>query len=452
MREINVMVLFSECVFCLIAALTIVLSKSIDTYKRRNLFRLFLCGSVLFICDVHSWLYDGKTGMFAYYWLRLATFLAFFLPYVLMVLYHIYVFHSLYGNYRQNRDKLLPRRRYGLVFGCAICASLVNVMPLFNRWVYYFDENNVYMRGPLYGLAYAFGFVALVTDASVLLQYRKNTSDSLVVALLSYVVSPGIALVAQQYTDNISMVNISIGISMVIMYVVTILEQNKLDQIRSRQIYEAQIDLMLSQVGPHFIYNTLTTIKHLCKKDPGIAMETIDEFAAYLRGNLDSLTVRQKIPFNQELKHVKNYISIEKKRFGDRVQVDYDLEETDFEVPALVLQPLVENAIKHGIMKKEEGGHIIIRSYKNDIGYVVLVEDDGVGFDVAGFEQRIKTEIETVTLGKQELTKRHLGIENVRNRIESMCGGTLIVDSIKNKKTQVVLTFPYEEKWGLSLK
>lgn len=446
MIEINIMFLFSECIFCLLAALTLVLSKTIDAYKRRNLSKMFLCGSALFIFDVHSWFFEGKVGKIAWYGEKISTFFAFFLPYLLMVLYHIYVYHNLFGNYRFNKKIRIPLKRYYTVFFCVLFATIVNVFPLFNDWIYYIDESNTYSRGPLYGLAYVFGFVALVTDASVLIQYRDNTSRTMIRSLFTYVLAPGVALLAQQFVDGISTVNLSIGISLMVMYITAILEQNKIEKRKSEQIYEAQIDLMLSQVGPHFIYNTLTTIKHLCKKDPKIAMETIDEFAAYLRGNLDSLTVRQRIPFSAELKHVKNYISLEKKRFGDRICVEYDLAETDFLVPALLLQPIVENAIKHGITKKEEGGHILIKTYKNPQGYVILVEDDGVGFDVKAFEQSGRLKTESVVFGKQEITKRHLGIENVRNRLESMCGGTLVVDSIIGKKTQIMMSIPFDEE------
>lgn len=444
MNGMNTTILFSESVFCLIAAFTLFLSKTIEPYKRRNLAKLFLCASVLFGFDMHSWRLDNNPGIMEGYALRIVTFVLFFLPFIMIVLYHVYVMHCLFGNYRRGDEKQIPIKRYYFVMVCVLCACIMNFMPLFNHWVYYYEGNN-YVRGPLYGIPYALGFLALLCDASVLVQYRQNASGPIVYSLYSMVIIAPVSIVLQQYITKLSVMNIGIGIAMVILYIAAIMEQNKIEKRRNQEIYEAQIDLMLSQVGPHFIYNTLTTIKHLCKTDPQIAMDTIDEFAAYLRGNLDSLTVRQRIPFTKELAHLQNYVSIEKKRFGDRVNVEFDLKEKDFSLPALVLQPLVENSIKHGITKKEEGGHIWVKTYKGRTGYVIIVEDDGVGFDVTEFENMRKNRTETVYIGEQQVTKKHLGIENVRSRLRAMCGGTLVVDSIPGSKTQVVITIPLEE-------
>lgn len=185
--------------------------------------------------------------------------------------------------------------------------------------------------------------------------------------------------------------------------------------------------MMLSQIRPHFIYNTLTTIKYLCKKDPEQAAETVDQFSNYLRGNLDSLTDQKMIPFRKELDHVKNYLAIEKKRFEERVQVVWKIEQTGFQVPPLVLQPLVENAVKHGIMKKVEGGTITISTYQKENMQYIVVEDDGVGYDA-----RWET----------EHSESHVGIRNTRSRLKSMCGGSLRIEGAPGKGTTAVITIP----------
>ena len=192
-------------------------------------------------------------------------------------------------------------------------------------------------------------------------------------------------------------------------------------------MYNLRVEMMLSQIGPHFIYNTLTTIKHLCKKDPQMAAQTVDEFAVYLRGNIDSLMNKKNIPFDKELNHVRNYLAIEKKRFGDRINVIYDIKESGFMIPALTLQPIAENAIKHGITKKEGGGTIVIASEKTDSGWKVTVSDDGVGFD---------------TGTPKNDGRMHVGVDNVRNRLNSMCGGTLDIKSRKDIGTTVIINIP----------
>lgn len=101
----------------------------------------------------------------------------------------------------------------------------------------------------------------------------------------------------------------------------------------------------------------LTTIRYLCKTNPEEAADVLDDFSGYLRGNIDSLTVKGNIPFSQELDHAKKYLAIEKKRFGERIRIEYAIEEEDFSLPVLTLQPIVENAVKHGITKPA-GKHV----------------------------------------------------------------------------------------------
>lgn len=218
---------------------------------------------------------------------------------------------------------------------------------------------------------------------------------------------------------------------MILMFVVAMVEQNENLARKEKEAAELRISVMLSQIAPHFIYNTLSSIQQLCRKDPALAEETIGEFALYLRGNLDSLSETEPIPFDREFQHVQSYLAIEQKRFGDRVKVEYEIEEEDFMIPALALQPLVENAVKHGLCKKEGGGTIRISTQrKNNIVYVT-VQDDGIGFDM---EKVSATDAV------------HVGIDNVASRLESMCGGSLKVDSKVGKGTIVMITLPQKRR------
>ena len=226
------------------------------------------------------------------------------------------------------------------------------------------------------------------------------------------------AAIALIFIYGISLLNIAIIISMICMFVVAIVEQGK-------ELNDARIEVMLSQIQPHFIYNTLTSIKSLCRHDPDEAVDTINEFTLYLRGNINSLTEKDTIPVKKELEHVKHYLAIEKKRFGDRINVEYNIDENDFKIPPLTLQPIVENAVKHGIGKKEDGGTIVISTGKDESGYFIKVSDDGVGFDMENF--RIMDEDGT----------KHVGIINVKKRIEQKCNGTFNIDSCAGKGTVV---------------
>ena len=146
------------------------------------------------------------------------------------------------------------------------------------------------------------------------------------------------------------------------------------------KLHESQVSLLMGQIQPHFIFNTLSSIRTLIKVDPDVAYEMIYDFSNYLRANVDNMTNLSGIDFAAELGHIHSYLSIERVRFGDRVNVKYDIQAKDFIVPPLSIQPLVENAIKHGICKKPEGGNIWIRSYPIEHYNVVEVQDNGVGF------------------------------------------------------------------------
>lgn len=183
---------------------------------------------------------------------------------------------------------------------------------------------------------------------------------------------------------------------------------------------------MTSQIQPHFIYNVLSSISTLITIDNAKAQEALDYFTDYLRSNLSSLGEFGLISFDKELKHIKAYLSLEKIRFNDRLNIVYDIETTDFLVPPLTIQPIVENAVKHGILEKIEGGTVTIKTYETDESYVIEVIDDGIGFD-----------INEVDLKGTE----HVGLKNIMYRINNTKNGSFDVFSKKNSGTKIRVTF-----------
>ncbi len=197
-----------------------------------------------------------------------------------------------------------------------------------------------------------------------------------------------------------------------------------------KELAEINMTLMLSQIQPHFLYNALNTIKYLTKKDPQKAESAIVKFSGYLRTNMDSLTQKEPIPFEKELEHVKNYISIEQIRFGDRLKIEYEIENVDFSIPPLTIQPIVENAIKHGVNQKPEGGTVKIKTYETGSYNIVCVEDDGVGFDVNE---------------KKNDGRSHVGVTNIKKRLEVMLNAYIEIQSEINVGTKVTIKIPKEE-------
>ncbi len=193
------------------------------------------------------------------------------------------------------------------------------------------------------------------------------------------------------------------------------------------ELKESRIAILLSQIQPHFIYNTLGTIERMCLKDPQEAFNLVRNFSLYLRGNFSELDSVTPIRFSDELGHVEHYVNIEKVRFPD-MSIEYDVETTDFVLPALSVQPLVENAIKHGLMRLESGGTVIIRSYDTPTHFCVEVKDNGAGFDVS--------------LPIDE--KKHVGLRNIRGRLAAMVNGELILESTPGVGTKAIIMIPKE--------
>ena len=193
------------------------------------------------------------------------------------------------------------------------------------------------------------------------------------------------------------------------------------------ELKESRISLMLSQIQPHFIYNTLGTIERMCLKDPRKAFDLVRNFSLYLRGNFSELDSVIPIRFAEELKHVEYYVNIEKVRFPD-MSIEYDVKATEFVLPALSVQPLVENAIKHGLMRLETGGTVIISSYETPTHFCVEVNDNGVGFDT---EAPIDE-------------KKHVGLRNIRGRLQAMVNGDLVLESTPGVGTKAVIMIPKE--------
>ena len=193
------------------------------------------------------------------------------------------------------------------------------------------------------------------------------------------------------------------------------------------QLAESRISTMMSQIRPHFIYNTLGSIEQLCKLDPPKAGDLVHNFAKYLRGNFGELDNPKPIFMSQEMEHVHHYISIENVRFPD-MTFTFEMNSEDFKIPALTVQPIVENAIKHGLMKLPKGGTINVISYETEKDYCISVIDDGVGFDTNALLD----------------DRKHVGLRNIRERLKVMVNGTLEIESTQGVGTKVLVKIPKE--------
>ena len=239
------------------------------------------------------------------------------------------------------------------------------------------------------------------------------------------------------FFTSVPMFEVGMVLSLINQIVVLLIDLRRqyLESIRYQQmqkeLYEAKVSLMVSQIQPHFLYNSLTSIAMMCTKDPKLARTATINFADYLRGNMNSLKQKTPVPFTQELEHLKKYLMLEEMRFGDLLHIEYDIQATDFDIPLLSVQPLVENAVKHGVGMKEDGGTVTIATREEDDCCKVIISDDGVGFDTS---KPIEDD-----------GRSHVGMENVRQRLKELCDADVIIESEIGKGTVATIRIPKQE-------
>ncbi len=202
-------------------------------------------------------------------------------------------------------------------------------------------------------------------------------------------------------------------------------------QLLKQELQENRISIMLSQMKPHFIFNTLNTIYHLCDIDPAKAKSTISSFSMYLRNNINNLEQSEMIHFEKELSFINAYLDIEKVRFDDELQIVYNIGTSNFKLPVLTVQPIVENAVKHGTSKKEGVSYLYITTRETDAFYEIEIRDTGVGFDT--------------TAHRPSDGRKHVGVSNVRERLESLCNGSLTIESTLGVGTTALIKIPKTE-------
>lgn len=303
----------------------------------------------------------------------------------------------------------------------------------FSGTIYRIDDNNRYIRGDYFPILMIPPVMIMLINAQILWFRRKKYTRAQMNAFMIFVSVPAVAMILQGLFFGIHIIVISTVVSAMFMYFYIVNDQ--LDRY-GRQLEEnarLKIDILLAQIQPHFLYNSLTTIKYLCHEDPPKAEKALEDFMTYLRYNMDSLTKDGLIPFDDELKHVKEYVELQKLRFGDELNVEYDLECTGFNMPTLTLQPIVENAITYGIRRSGNGeGTVIISTRQSGDNIEIKVTDDGNGFIYAD--------------SRPDDKQTHIGIGNVRDRISEVSGGKLIVDSKPGEGTTVTIVLPGESR------
>lgn len=203
-----------------------------------------------------------------------------------------------------------------------------------------------------------------------------------------------------------------------------------------QKLLDTNLAFMQAQIKPHFIYNALSTISYLATANPPRAKEMILDFSDYLRGSFRFDNETGFVELSKELELVEAYLSIEKERFGERLEIEYNIkEDPTVRIPNLCIQPLVENAVKHGLMDRIEGGKVTISALNEGTHTHIIVEDNGTGMD----EKKIGTLL-------NNRTAIGVGVQNINNRLKVTYGKGLIINSTINLGTRVEIMIPKEMK------
>lgn len=195
-----------------------------------------------------------------------------------------------------------------------------------------------------------------------------------------------------------------------------------------------QLQLLTDQIRPHFLLNTVGAIRTLIHDEPDRASDLLYEFSKYFRKNFEQKDYTKPVPFPQELDYIATYLKLEKARFGDKLKVEYEIEEKTFWVLPLTIQPFVENAVKHGIFPATYDGIIKISTKKVNGGTLIEIRDNGVGFDSKELNEKLAA-------------KKSVGFRSAKLRLEEGLGASVdIRSSTKAGKSGTTVSIVIPEK------
>ena len=322
-----------------------------------------------------------------------------------------------------------PKGKHLPAWALAVVNIGINMTALFSKVCFWIDESNSFHRG---ALGYSCHVISGVLLGYLLyLTFRefggiRNWIDTIpIFNTLVIIASVLLDMTVLRSEYPVTFLTVAIVCDSVFYYLWMHLRFVRKHE--NALMAEQRIQIMMTQIQPHFLYNTISTIQVLCTQRPDEAADITGKFGKYLRQNLESLGQTGMIPFGKELEHTRLYTDIEMVRF-ESITVEYEIGDRNFEIPSLTLQPMVENAIRHGVRGCEKGIVRVVTRLKD--GYhEIIIQDNGCGFD----PEKIK-----------EDEAPHIGIRNVRERLQSMCGGTLTIDSIIGEGTTVTLAIPTE--------
>lgn len=294
----------------------------------------------------------------------------------------------------------------------------------FTNWFYVVTPNNEFIRTPLLPLLMLPLVLGMFVNIAGLIRRRKKLSTRYLVAFLIYLLPFTVFLTVHAFIDIAPFLFSGVGICAFSMCYFIVSDQIIHNFHQQREIANQRASVMVLQMRPHFIYNTMMSIYYLCKQDADKAQQVTLDFTTYLRKNFTAVASEEAVPFKDELEHTKAYLAVEQAQHEDMLCVDYDTPHIDFKVPPLTLQPLVENAVKHSLDPNGEALHIYVKTRLTDSGNEIIVENNGLDYQPS-------TDNEP-----------HTALANIQQRLDMMCKGTLKITPREGGGTVVKVTIP----------
>ena len=307
------------------------------------------------------------------------------------------------------------------------------IITQFTTFIYYITPDNSYHRGSYYQLLLVPPILMMFINLAYLFKNRKNIARNHLVFFSLYIIIPLICMLIQMALYGIQFIVIGTTIAAILMFRSVVAEQLTLYVEQQNTMAKQKTDIMLLQMRPHFIYNTMSSIYYLCEQDPKKAQTLVGDFTSYLRKNMSAIATQELIPFSEELEHTRAYLAVEKARYEKLLFVDYKPEYTDFSLPPLTLQPIVENSIKHGLDQDLPPLHVQVHTYQKDGNVYIVVKDNGPGYDPTENQTENQTE---------NLRIVHIGLDSVKERLKLMCNGTIKIEAAQEGGTIVTICIP----------
>ena len=296
----------------------------------------------------------------------------------------------------------------------------------FSHAIYYYTPDNVYHRGPWYPVLLVPPALLMLINLAVLYRRRTALTRPQRLAFSCYLLIPLVCMLIQMaaYGLYTIVIGTSVAAFLTLLFILYGQMQQHFAQLEENARQRASIQVL--QMRPHFICNTMMSIYYLCGSDPKKAQRVTLDFTDYLRRNFTAIAKEGTIPFPEELAHTRAYLAVEKARFEDQLFVELDTPCTMFRVPPLTLQPIVENAVKHGLSPELDPLYLSVRTREADNGCEIVVEDTGPGFAPSDNEP-------------------HIALSNIRERLEMICRGKLTIRPREEGGTKVTVWVPWQE-------